>query len=454
MLPTLFACIDKDVRKLYTRSGVVRDEIFSQRYKFMSLELEQERIAMKFGALWRPVLALEAWPGHVDTRIVDISWAGYDDHRLVHDMLVHQAALQRELQEIRGRVTALEQERDRRERSLGESEETPLEETDSLEGQCISWGMGLPYGCSRLRDSTLVRAGDQTSGDARSGYMISEDAKSWLSDDQLFIKALEEFKPSIYGENYEEENENATHGTPLRKGNNLSKNLRLTKLHIMIGTNLQMMKRKHDVDAFNTLYYTCLNENNKGGILEDVPEVNKNAAGVIIESFVNDVSNDAALDETMIHNRVNGKSVNHVTQPDGTVNHNDDIKSTTNDQLNEQIDQKVEQNEEVVPKCFNPSSRSTSAIHEPKVERRPFDDKLSELVDDSSKIREQKYDDKPLNKESESRNVIFNLQENLSRQLPCLTPKMIQNLKKPPFLIPDMTLPHLETIPSSSTNTT
>ncbi|GJS57680.1 hypothetical protein Tco_0652464 [Tanacetum coccineum] len=55
MPPTLFVDIDRDVRELYTRSGV------------------------------RPVLALEA-------------------------------ALQRELQEMRGRVTALEQERDRRER--------------------------------------------------------------------------------------------------------------------------------------------------------------------------------------------------------------------------------------------------------------------------------------------------------------------------------------------------
>ncbi|GKG60832.1 hypothetical protein Tco_0614394, partial [Tanacetum coccineum] len=27
--PTLFADIDRDVRELYTRSGVVRDEIFS-----------------------------------------------------------------------------------------------------------------------------------------------------------------------------------------------------------------------------------------------------------------------------------------------------------------------------------------------------------------------------------------------------------------------------------------
>ncbi|GJW63569.1 hypothetical protein Tco_0115453 [Tanacetum coccineum] len=58
MPPTLFMDIDRDVRELYTR------------------------------ALWRPVLALEAWAGHVDTRMADMSWAGYDDHRLIHDMLV------------------------------------------------------------------------------------------------------------------------------------------------------------------------------------------------------------------------------------------------------------------------------------------------------------------------------------------------------------------------------
>ncbi|GKA39815.1 hypothetical protein Tco_0732408 [Tanacetum coccineum] len=75
--------------QLYTRSRVVRDKIFSQRYRFRSLECEQERTAMTFGALWRPVLALEAWAGH--------------------------AAMQRELQEMRGRVAALEQERGRKE---------------------------------------------------------------------------------------------------------------------------------------------------------------------------------------------------------------------------------------------------------------------------------------------------------------------------------------------------
>nr|GEZ12216.1 hypothetical protein [Tanacetum cinerariifolium] len=56
----------------------------------LSLEHKLERTAMTFGALWRPVLALEAWVGRVDT--------------------------QRELQEMRGRVTVLELERGRKER--------------------------------------------------------------------------------------------------------------------------------------------------------------------------------------------------------------------------------------------------------------------------------------------------------------------------------------------------
>nr|GFC75860.1 hypothetical protein [Tanacetum cinerariifolium] len=60
MPPTLFTGINRDVRELYTRSGVVRDKIFSQRYMFRSLKLEQERTAVTFRALWRPVLALDA----------------------------------------------------------------------------------------------------------------------------------------------------------------------------------------------------------------------------------------------------------------------------------------------------------------------------------------------------------------------------------------------------------
>ncbi|GJW11450.1 hypothetical protein Tco_1577277 [Tanacetum coccineum] len=81
MPPTLFVEIDRDVRELYTRSGAVGMRYFLR--------------------------------GHVDTRMANISRAGYDDHRLVHDLLVQQTSLQHELQEMRGRITTLEQERDR-----------------------------------------------------------------------------------------------------------------------------------------------------------------------------------------------------------------------------------------------------------------------------------------------------------------------------------------------------
>nr|GEX57002.1 hypothetical protein [Tanacetum cinerariifolium] len=74
-----FIEIDRDARELYTRSGAVRDEIFSQRYRFRSLEQEEERTYVTFRAL-------EA-----------------------------RTTLQQELQEMRDRVTVLEQERDRKE---------------------------------------------------------------------------------------------------------------------------------------------------------------------------------------------------------------------------------------------------------------------------------------------------------------------------------------------------
>nr|GEU78786.1 transcription factor MUTE [Tanacetum cinerariifolium] len=65
--PALFERYDRDIGELFTRSGAVRDEIFSQKYRFRSLEHEQERVAVTFGALWRPVLALESWAGQTDT---------------------------------------------------------------------------------------------------------------------------------------------------------------------------------------------------------------------------------------------------------------------------------------------------------------------------------------------------------------------------------------------------
>ncbi|GKB38082.1 hypothetical protein Tco_0883024 [Tanacetum coccineum] len=63
--PTLFEGYDRDLRELYTRSRDVRDEIFSQRYMFRSLDQEQERAGdtVTFGAIWRPMLALDSWAG-------------------------------------------------------------------------------------------------------------------------------------------------------------------------------------------------------------------------------------------------------------------------------------------------------------------------------------------------------------------------------------------------------
>ncbi|GJY54617.1 hypothetical protein Tco_0446281 [Tanacetum coccineum] len=52
--PTLFKGYDRDLKEMYTRSGAVRDEIFSQRYRFRSLEREQERATVTFSAIWRP----------------------------------------------------------------------------------------------------------------------------------------------------------------------------------------------------------------------------------------------------------------------------------------------------------------------------------------------------------------------------------------------------------------
>ncbi|GJZ38929.1 hypothetical protein Tco_0585492, partial [Tanacetum coccineum] len=49
-------------------SGAVRDEIFSQMYRFRSLEYKQERVALTFEVIWRPVLALESWASQTDAQ--------------------------------------------------------------------------------------------------------------------------------------------------------------------------------------------------------------------------------------------------------------------------------------------------------------------------------------------------------------------------------------------------
>ncbi|GJW70588.1 hypothetical protein Tco_0127505 [Tanacetum coccineum] len=52
---------------------LIDEDQFIERYRFRSLKQEQERATVTFRGLWRPVLALEAWAGHVDTRLADMS---------------------------------------------------------------------------------------------------------------------------------------------------------------------------------------------------------------------------------------------------------------------------------------------------------------------------------------------------------------------------------------------
>ncbi|GJV31198.1 hypothetical protein Tco_1391598 [Tanacetum coccineum] len=69
---------DGFLTELGAQVGAVKDEIFSQRYWFWSLEYEQERVAVTFGAIWRPVLALESWSGQTDAQIAAM-WHAISD---------------------------------------------------------------------------------------------------------------------------------------------------------------------------------------------------------------------------------------------------------------------------------------------------------------------------------------------------------------------------------------
>ncbi|GKG32025.1 hypothetical protein Tco_0426975, partial [Tanacetum coccineum] len=106
--PTLFEGYDRDLRELYTRSGVVRDEIFLQRYRFRSLEREQKRDTVTFSAKWMSVLALEAWAGQTDAQRVALWHAIYDIHRENHDLRMHLTEERRERLELTYRITKME----------------------------------------------------------------------------------------------------------------------------------------------------------------------------------------------------------------------------------------------------------------------------------------------------------------------------------------------------------
>ncbi|GJR26149.1 hypothetical protein Tco_1102381, partial [Tanacetum coccineum] len=84
--PTLFEAYDRDLRELYTRSGAVKNEIFLQRYRFRSLKPEQERATMIFSAIWRPILALEAWASQTNAQRAALWHVIYGIQRENHDL--------------------------------------------------------------------------------------------------------------------------------------------------------------------------------------------------------------------------------------------------------------------------------------------------------------------------------------------------------------------------------
>ncbi|GJX67443.1 hypothetical protein Tco_0303170 [Tanacetum coccineum] len=92
----------------------VDEDEFLKLFRLRILEQGQERATITFSALWQPVLALEAWARQSDAQREDMWQARYEDHRLIHDLLVQNTTTQRELQELRDRVTALGQERSHR----------------------------------------------------------------------------------------------------------------------------------------------------------------------------------------------------------------------------------------------------------------------------------------------------------------------------------------------------
>ncbi|GJY92822.1 hypothetical protein Tco_0508604 [Tanacetum coccineum] len=101
--PMLFEGYNRDLRELYTRSGAVRDEIFLHRYRFRSIKREQERATVTFSAIWRPILALEAWAGQTDAQRAALWHAIYDIQRENHDLRRQLAEERRERLELTDR---------------------------------------------------------------------------------------------------------------------------------------------------------------------------------------------------------------------------------------------------------------------------------------------------------------------------------------------------------------
>ncbi|GJW98758.1 hypothetical protein Tco_0180566 [Tanacetum coccineum] len=81
-----------------------------------SLERGQEHATITFGALWQPVLALEAWAGQTDAQRAALWQDRYEDQRERRALRMQHATDQREMQGLREHVAILERRMDHFER--------------------------------------------------------------------------------------------------------------------------------------------------------------------------------------------------------------------------------------------------------------------------------------------------------------------------------------------------
>ncbi|GJY62999.1 hypothetical protein Tco_0464459 [Tanacetum coccineum] len=92
---TLFEGYNRDLREL-------------QRYRFRSLEWEQERATVTFSAIWRPILDLEVWAGQTDTQRSALWHAIYDIQRENQDLRSQLDEERHERLELIDRVARME----------------------------------------------------------------------------------------------------------------------------------------------------------------------------------------------------------------------------------------------------------------------------------------------------------------------------------------------------------
>ncbi|GJS19487.1 reverse transcriptase domain-containing protein [Tanacetum coccineum] len=132
----------------------------TSRYRFRSLEREQERAAVTFSAIWRLVLVLEAWACQTDAQRAALWHVIYDIQRENHDFRRQLAEERHEWLELTNHVARMKRRLSVR---LPSSVEVAL---------CKCSSTGRPLGAYNLWVATPITL-------VYASLMTSEDARSW-----------------------------------------------------------------------------------------------------------------------------------------------------------------------------------------------------------------------------------------------------------------------------------